>query len=315
MALDHFVSQVHLRKFYAPTLNCKKMYAWRKSKPDPFFCDARDVCRIDNGSTNEYIAEPRAIEEFLRLVEPRYNEACVASLSGILTFEDVLSLAGFVAFIIACSPTAIRLGRQSIAALVDTQARLMDQQGLVGSAPKELGKRGLSELLDDGSISINVDGKFTQSIGIAQEHEHTNSFGDSRWEFVTNPFEDSPFLTSDFPVCVAPDPSDSALRRFIPLRPDLGAYVTPSRVAANSRPTKFENFRSQVRTASRAEVRALNQLVVQCAEDMVFSNVNHAWIGRLVERNARFSLAHTTARMKTQDGYYTFTSLGIREEA
>jgi hypothetical protein len=291
------------------------MYAWRKSKPETFFCDARDVCRIPDGSTNEYIAEPRAIEEFLRLVEPRYNQACAASLSDSITFEDVLSLAGFVAFVITCSPTAIRLGRQSIAAIVDTQARLLDHYGLVGSAPKELGQRSLSELLDEGAIFVNVDSKFTQSIGIAQVLELTNSFGDSCWEFITNPFEGSPFLTSDFPACIAPDTSHSALRRFIPLRPDLGVYVTPSRAAADSKPTRFENFRSRVRIASRAEVRALNQLVVQCAEDMVFSSVNHPWIGRLVERNAKFSLAHTTGRMKIDSGFYTFTSLGVEEGA
>lgn len=313
MPLDHFVSQVHLRKFYAPALDCKKMYAWCKSKRAPFFCDARDVCRIPDGSTNEYIAEPRAAEEFLRLVEPRYNQACAAALTGTMAFEDVLSLAGFVAFVSTCSPTAIRLGRQSIAALVDTQARLLDEQGLISRAPRGLGRRSLSQLLDDGAISVNIDGKFAQSVGIAQVLELTNGFGDSAWEFVRNPFGDSPFLTSDFPVTVAPVRSEMALRRFVPLRPDLGAYVTPSKAASDAKPTQFANFRSRVRTAKRAEVHALNRRIVRCAEEMVFAPVNAAWIERLVERNSKFSLMHTTGRQRVDDGYYTFTSLGIGE--
>ena len=313
MPLDHFVSQVHLRKFYAATLDFKKMYAWRKSKRTPFFCDARDVCRIPDGSTNEYIAEPRAAEEFLRLVEPRYNQACAAALSGKMVFEDVFSLAGFVAFVSTCSPTAIRLGRQSIAALVDTQARLLDERGLINRAPRELGQRSLSQLLDDGAISVNVDGKFAQSVGIAQVLQLTNGFGDSAWEFIRNPFGDSPFLTSDFPVTVAPERSQMALRRFIPLGPDLGAYVTPSRVASDGNPTEFANFTSRVRTAKRAEVHALNRLIVQCAEEMVFAPVKAPWIERLVERNSKFLLMHTTGRQRTDNGYYTFTSLGICE--
>ena len=188
MALDHFVSQVHLRKFYAKALNRQKMYAWRKSNLDHFICDARDVCRIPEGSTNQYIAEPRAAEEFLRLVEPRYNAACAAALTGSLEFEDVFSLAGFTAFIVGCSPTAIRLGRRGIAALVDTQARLLDENGMFDRSPKELGHRRLSELLDDNAISINVDGKFAQAMGITQVLELTNGFADTLWEFVLKSF-------------------------------------------------------------------------------------------------------------------------------
>ena len=313
MPLDHFVSQVHLRKFYAESLNRKKMYAWRKSKGEAFFCDARDVCRIPNGSTNNYIADPRAVEEFLRLVEPRYNQACEAVLSDKIAFEDVLSLAGFAAFVMTCSPTAIRLGRQSIAALVETQARVMDENGILPRSPKELGTQTLSDLLDAEAISINVDDKFAQSVGITQVLEFTNCFGDSKWEFVRNPFEDSPFITSDFPLAIARKPRETALRRFIPLRPDLGAHVTPSRLASDSKPTSFANFSSLIRTGTRAEVHALNRLVAQCAEDLVFANVNADWIARLVERNARFSLRHATGRIRTPNDYYTFTSLGVHQ--
>ena len=134
------------------------------------------------------------------------------------------------------------------------------------------------------------------------------------WEFIWNPFEDSPFLTSDFPVAIAPERSERALRRFVPLRPDLGAFVSPSRVASDNRPTEFTNFTSRVRTAKRPEVHALNRLIVQCAEDMVFASTNGPWINRLVQRNAKVSLVHATGRKKIGNGYYTFTSLGIGEK-
>jgi hypothetical protein len=76
VALDHYVSQVHLKRFYTPALN-ELMYAVRKSDLKRFTPRSDDVCRIDEGNTNRYLTEPRAIEEFLKPVEHRYNAAIV----------------------------------------------------------------------------------------------------------------------------------------------------------------------------------------------------------------------------------------------
>jgi hypothetical protein len=76
MALDHFVSQVHLKNFYAENLSKRKMYATRKSDLKQFPCGSEDVCRIEDGSTSQYLDEPRLIEEFIKPVEKNYNQAC-----------------------------------------------------------------------------------------------------------------------------------------------------------------------------------------------------------------------------------------------
>ena len=70
MALDHYVSQVYLKNFYSPALD-GLMYAIRKSDLKRFPTKSQDVCRIEEGSTNAYITKDRAIEEFLKKVEPR----------------------------------------------------------------------------------------------------------------------------------------------------------------------------------------------------------------------------------------------------
>jgi hypothetical protein len=72
MPLDHYVSQVHLKQFNSPALD-GLMHAIRKSDLKRFPARSRDVCRIEDGSTNAYLKEDRAIEEFLRDVEPRYD--------------------------------------------------------------------------------------------------------------------------------------------------------------------------------------------------------------------------------------------------
>jgi hypothetical protein len=70
LPLDHNVSQVHLRNFYSPTLG-GIVYAIRKNDLKSFTTNAQSVCRIENGSTNPYLREERAVEEFLKGIEPR----------------------------------------------------------------------------------------------------------------------------------------------------------------------------------------------------------------------------------------------------
>ena len=45
------------------------MYAIRKSDMKEFETRANDVCRIEEGSTNAYLRQDRAVEEFLLRVE------------------------------------------------------------------------------------------------------------------------------------------------------------------------------------------------------------------------------------------------------
>lgn len=130
MALDHYVSQVHLKRFYAPALGGKKMYAFRKSDASTFICGSEDVCRLPEGNTNTYLPEPRLVEDFLKLVEPRYNRACAALADDKFTTDDVFVLAGFVAFIMSCSPTAMRLGCEPLQDRLLVEAELLERAGL-----------------------------------------------------------------------------------------------------------------------------------------------------------------------------------------
>ena len=88
MPLDHYVSQVHLRKFQSPALG-NRMYAIRKSNLKAFTPDSGAVCGINDGSTNAYLRENRGIEDFLRTVEPKYNAALDKLIAGEFAGEHV----------------------------------------------------------------------------------------------------------------------------------------------------------------------------------------------------------------------------------
>jgi hypothetical protein len=73
------------------------MFADRKSRLDTFPCDARDVCRLPDGSTNGFLSEPRILEKFLKIVEPDDNRSAQALADSRSGQQDDLVIAGFAA--------------------------------------------------------------------------------------------------------------------------------------------------------------------------------------------------------------------------
>src|SRR5258705_12404118 len=106
MALDHYVSQVHLRNFYSPTLG-ERMYAVRKRDGKAFTPNSESVCRIEEGSTNAYLTEDRLIEEFLKGIEPKYNASVKELAGGHFEAECVYVVAGFATYALTRSSRGV----------------------------------------------------------------------------------------------------------------------------------------------------------------------------------------------------------------
>src|SRR5438132_7530900 len=153
MPLDHYVSQVHLKKFYSPVLG-NRMYAIRKSDSKVFTPRSEDVCRILDGSTNAYLREDRAVEEFLKTIEPNYNVALEKLMAGKVDQQCVYTIAGFVAYVTACSPAAMRLFSGPLKGIVETTAEMMEAKGELPPPPAALGGIGLVDLLRRGPVDI-----------------------------------------------------------------------------------------------------------------------------------------------------------------
>ncbi len=129
MPLDHYISQVHLRQFYSPKLG-PLMYAIRKADLRRFTPKAHSVCRIEAGSTNPYLHDQRAIEEFLKGIEPKYQNALTALLTPDIDHEAVYVIAGFVAYVLSCSPGGMRIQTEPMKALLGIAALALDSDGL-----------------------------------------------------------------------------------------------------------------------------------------------------------------------------------------
>lgn len=304
MALDHYVPQVHLRKFNSPALG-GRMYALRKTDLKSFQPPSKDVCRIEDGSTNAYLLHDRAIEEFLKAVEPKYDAAIQKLAADKVDAETVYAIAGFTAYVMLCSPAGMRIGTELPKKTVEISARALDAMGEIPPPPEALGGKLLTELLATGKVKVTVDPKYPQAIGIANVLDTTKIFGNFAWDIVHNAFDDSPFVTSDFPVAIERSNDVRVLNRLVPLSPTLAVRICPDiNVRREECDFSFAKFRYGVRTASRKEVAYLNTAFVRCAEETVFYRDALPWVQSFITKNRHYrieprvhELPHGTATM------------------
>ena len=303
MALDHYVSQVHLKNFYSPAMD-GLMYAIRKSDLKRFPTKSADVCHIEEGSTNAYLTKERAIEEFLKDVEPRYNASVAKLRENKMDQEAIASLAGFAAFIVACSPTAMRLHSGPLKAQLEATAAILDEQGAIAKAPEILGERSITELLADGTVKFTVDPRYPQAIAIANILHHTSVFGNSPWEILHNGEQESPFFTSDYPAAIEAFNINRPINRIVPFAPDIAVRIKPDMRLSGTKPDiTFAKFNTTVRHLKRAEILEINRLLVRCADDLIFFREDRNWIEGFVAKNRRYRIEPVTHKLPHGGGH------------
>ena len=302
MPLDHFVSQVYLKNFYSPKLGAL-MYAIRKSDLKLFTPNAESVCRIEDGSTNFYLREDRIIEEFLKRIEPGYNAALTNLMKGKIDQESIFVIAGFVAYVSNCSPVAMRIYSASLKAVVEHTAIISDSKGSLSLPPLELGGKNLTELLQNGEIPVNIDPKYPQAFGIASILSHTITYGNYTWDILINPFEDSSFFTSDFPIAIERVHNTHISNKIIPLAPYIAIRICPNLSYDRKNPNySFSDFKYTIRKLNRSEVVTINRLIVRCAETTVFFRDNFDWVLNFVKKNSRFRIETITGNLPYEKG-------------
>lgn len=313
MPLDHYVSQVHLKNFHAPALG-EMLYAIRKIDMKPFPCQSEDVCRTPDGSTNGYLKESRKIEEFLKTIEPKYNESVEKLRTNTTDADAVYVIAGFVAYVATCSPAAMRINTGPLRGVLEATANIIDRRGDMPKAPAELGDKTLSELLSDGTVVMNIDGKYPQAIGIGNVMSHVGSFGNFHWDILINEHVDSPYFTSDYPVAIEQTPDPRVINRIVPLAPDIAIRIKPLFRQERLQDLSFPGFKSRQRKPQLSEVRDINRHIVQSAESLVFFREDHDWVQRFVDRHKRYRVEPTIRKFPAGNGDLIWSRLELREQ-
>jgi Protein of unknown function (DUF4238) len=311
MPLDHYIPQVHLKNFYSPVLG-DRMYATRKSDLKSFTPNSKSVCGINDGSTNAYLKEDRAIEEFLKTIEPKYNEALAKLIGDKIDEQCIYTIAGFVAYIVSCSPAGMRIQSGPLKSCVETVAATMEARGLIPPPPKELSSESLVELLGTGEVKVKVDPKFPQAIGISSIRRSLAIFGNFRWDILLNGFNHSPFFTSDFPAAVEETRDRLIINRIVPLAPNLAIRIMPdSTIDKDLADFSFANFHYRRRSISHQETEEINRLIVRCAEDTVFYRDDLAWVQKFIAKNRHYRVEPSTSKQPTRNGSLLISRLRI----
>ena len=311
MPLDHYVPQVHLKNFYSPVLG-DRMYAMRKSDLKSFTQNSKNVCRINHGSTNAYLKEGRAIEEFLKTIEPEYNGALAKLIEDKVGEQCIYTISGFVAYVVSCSPAGMRIQSGPLKRSVETVAATMEARGLIPPPPKELGGESLVELLGAGAVKVNVDPKFAQAIGISSIRRSLAIFGNFKWDILLNDFNHSPFFTSDFPAAIEETSDGLIINRIVPLAPNLAIRIRPDRtIDKDLADFSFANFRYHRRNISQKEAVKINRLIVRCAEDTVFYRDDSAWVQRFIAKNRHYRVEPSTSTQPTRNGSRVISRLKV----
>jgi len=307
MPLDHYVSQVHLRNFYSGN-HGQRLYAIRKSDLLAFRCRSEDVCRIEAGSTNPYLAQPRIIEEFLTTVEPHYNAAVARFRRNDIDSQSIHAIAGFIAYVMTSAPAALRIHTTPLKAQVEAEAKTLDGQGILPPAPDSLGGKSLSELLVDGAVKIDVDPKFPQALGITTILRRLSTLGNSTWDILLNEDAASTFFTSDYPIALhRTDPRFT--NWIVPLAPNLAVRIVPDlALARQDIDLRFPKFRCRTIDLRHREVIEINRLIVRSAEDLVFYQNDAPWIPRFIEINRHFRIEAVTQNVPVNRGFLTLSA-------
>lgn len=288
------------------------MYAIRKSDLKSFTPNSKAVCAIQDGSTNTYLREDRAIEEFLKSIEPNYNPALEKLATGNIDQECIFSISGFVAYVNSCSPGGMRIQTNPLKAIVETTAAILDAKGAFPPPPAAFKGKTLTDLLSSGTIEVAIDPKFPQAVGIDQIVQNATALGNFTWEVLQNPFDDNPFFTSDFPIAIEKGNDPRTINRIVPLSPDLAIRIIPDlSIKIGEADPGLSNFRYQRCTIGRSDVMHINRLIVRCAEEMVFYRDDMPWVERFVANNRRYRIEPVTQKVPVPNGTLQLSTLRI----
>jgi hypothetical protein len=226
---------------------------------------------------------------------------------GKIDEQCIYTIAGFVAYVVSCSPAGMRIQCGPLEEIVETVAATMEARGLIPPPPKEalkeLGLVGesLVELLGTGEVKVEVDPKFPQAIGINSILRSLAIFRNFRWDILLNDFNDSPFFTSDFPAAIEETRDRRIINHIVPLAPNLAIRIRPT-IDKDPADFSFANFRWHRRRISHKEVEEINSLIVRCAEDTVFYCDDLAWVQKFIAKNRHYRVEQSTSKLPTRNG-------------
>jgi len=274
MAKDHYVAQTYLRAFgladNPDLVNVVRKSNLSRQNAIPI----KSICYGVDWSTTEYIPDnSRAVEDYLKLFEPKWAE-CVKSIQeDTYTSTTKYLMAGYLAYLRACTPTAVRLGSEGLAHIVQDLYNRIEDQEL--SKPDTKYREVIELIRKHGGTWVQIKEAYPKAMGICSLLACQKILATSPWIVFKNETS-TEFVTSDNPVCLqywSPNRCDFSC----PLTPHLAVVIHPIR---DTEPRESDSIGS----LKPEGVAMLNRLMVQSAEDKIIFN-KYDGIEDLVSKN------------------------------
>jgi len=291
MAKDHYVAQTYLRAFgladNQDLVNVVRKSNLSRQNAIPI----KSICYGVDWSTTEYIPDnPRAVEDYLRLFEPKWAE-CVKSIQeDTYTVMTKYLMPGYLSYLRACTPTAVRLGSSHLSDIVQDLYNKLEEKELAN--PDSKYRDVIETIRKHGGVEVEIKKSFPKAMGINSLINIQKVLATSPWIVFKNETE-TQFVTSDNPVCLqywAPAQCDF----YCPINPRLAIVIHPLRDTAPHEGDRLGSLKPE-------GVDILNRLMVQSAEDKVIFN-EHSGIEDLVKEYQDWRVELQTAHLLVEKG-------------
>lgn len=293
MAKDHYVAQTYLQGF---SIDGRKGFVnvIRKSKLQRLDeIPVQSICYEIDWSSNEYFSEnPRVVEEFLKPLESKWSN-CVRSIStDTYNATTKYLMAGYLAYLRACTPTAVRLGADALRYFAHDLYNWLEEKEL--SNPNTEHREAIKTICELGGTKVLIKEAFPKAIGISTLIGIQKVLANSPWIVFRN---ETPLqlLTSDNPVCMQYWNSNQC-DVYCPINPWLAIVIHPLR---EKEPRGIDS----VGSLKLEGVERLNRLIVQSAEDKVIFN-EHPYIESFVNENKDWGVELQTLSIPTEKGKF-----------
>jgi len=291
MSKDHYVAKTYLKSFTDENL----FYPYRKAVPRKIIgkqISPSAVCHQLNGDINQYLDDPEYLKKALPLMENNWARIVNELESGPISVQDKAILAGYLAVLRICTPTAKRLSKNSVENILKATALTIPSEALSKEARQ--GERRGKEMLRTGEAGFDADGEATKAMMMENLGYLTKKLLESPWTVLFNEtYHD--FVTSDNPLILTG--VANRFEFFVPLKPKLGLLVHPQIESKDSDLTEY--LEADIK---KTFAKKLNKLMVKAAEKLVLYRHEEKWLEGMVKKYANWGVIDCGGVIELPDG-------------
>lgn len=314
---DHYVSQTYLTGFtdaqgyLIPYYKSEHTVVRNPAVP-------KSVCYEIDGDSNKYFDDPRILDSYL----PQFENYWADNIQTLrrLRIDDICKyqIAGYVAFLRACTPTAKRIGQANLKAIVEPETQESAKQFFKQHPPEDEETRTIiGKFIEQKKLKVEMDRQYPHALSISSLLQSTARHFYGNWLIMVNKGS-IPFITSDNPaVAYYHGRNHSQAHMYVPVAPDIALLI---KAEVDYKPIQLPNQRGismgleQFAEPKPEYVDKFNELIIKAAETCVYSGSRETWIEEKVRELRNWRLEAVIDEIPVPGGTVIVSRQLVREK-